>query len=91
MASYDTVKNLIRTEKGTMLESQRKYIFAVATGANKVQIRKAVEDIYKVKVQDVNTSVVPGKLKRVRQAQGKTASWKKAVVTLSEGSKIEVT
>ena len=74
-----------------MLESQRKYIFAVATGANKVQIRKAVEDIYKVKVQDVNTSVVPGKLKRVRQAQGKTASWKKAVVTLSEGSKIEVT
>ena len=51
----------------------------------------AIEDIYKVKVQSVNTLVVPGKKKRVRQALGHTPDWKKAVVTLKEGQKIEVT
>lgn len=74
-----------------MIEPQRKYIFQVATNANKVAVRKAVEEIYKVKVDAVNTSTVPGKLKRVRQEQGKTTPWKKAVVTLKEGHKIEVT
>ncbi len=88
---YDIVKNLVRTEKGTMIEPQRKYVFQVATNANKIAVRKAVEEIYKVKVEAVNTSTVPGKLKRVRQEQGKTTPWKKAVVTLKEGHKIEVT
>lgn len=88
---YDVVKNLVRTEKGTMIEPQRKYVFQVATNANKVAVRKAVEEIYNVKVDAVNTSAVPGKLKRVRQQQGKTTPWKKAVVTLKEGHKIEVT
>lgn len=88
---YDIVKNLVRTEKGTMIEPQRKYVFQVAPHANKVAVRKAVEEIYKVKVDSVNTSMVPGKLKRVRQEQGKTTPWKKAVVTLKEGHKIEVT
>jgi large subunit ribosomal protein L23 len=88
---YDIVKNLVRTEKGTMIEPQRKYIFQVASNANKVAVRRAVEEIYNVKVDFVNTSMVPGKLKRVRQVQGKTTSWKKAVVTLKEGHKIEVT
>ena len=88
---YDVVKNLVRTEKGTMIEPQRKYVFQVATNANKVAVRRAVEEIYKVKVDFVNTSMVPGKLKRVRQQQGKTTPWKKAVVTLKEGHKIEVT
>ena len=54
-------------------------------------VKKAIEEIYKVKVQDVNTSIVRGKLKRVRQEQGSTTPWKKAIVTLKEGQKIEVT
>ena len=88
---YDIVKTLVRTEKGTMLEPERKYLFQVAKSSNKIEIKKAVEEIYKVKVQDVNTSIVRGKLKRVRQEQGRTAAWKKAVVTLKDGHKIEVT
>lgn len=88
---YDIVKNLVRTEKGTDLESSRKYVFQVADAANKIEVRKAVEEIYKVQVQDVNMMSVRGKRKRVRQAMGRTSSWKKAVVTLKEGQKIEVT
>lgn len=89
--SYDIIQTLIRTEKGTDLESDRKYLFLVGFNANKIQIKQAVEDIYKVKVANVNTMVVPGKLRRVRFQQGKTIEWKKAVVTLKEGNKIEVT
>ena len=88
---YDIIKNLLRTEKGTMLEPQRKYIFQVATNTNKVAVKMAVEEIYKVKVQSVNTTIVPGKQKRVRQELGKTPDWKKAVVTLKDGHTIEVT
>jgi large subunit ribosomal protein L23 len=87
---YDIVKTLIRTEKGTSLEPEGKYLFQVARNSNKIQIKKAVEEIYQVKVADVNTSIVRGKLKRVRQIEGLTTSWKKAVVTLKEGQKIEV-
>ena len=88
---YDIIKTLVRTEKGTFLEPERKYLFQVAKNSNKIEIKKAVEEIYKVKVQDVNTSIVRGKLKRVRQEQGTTTPWKKAIVTLKEGQKIEVT
>ncbi len=88
---YDIIQTLIRTEKGAFLEPERKYLFKVARRSNKIEIKKAVEEIYKVKVQDVNTSTVRGKLKRVRQEQGSTTAWKKAVVTLKEGQKIEVT
>ena len=91
ITSYDIIKTILRTEKGTMLEPERKYIFEVSRRANKVDVRKAVEEIYKVKVEAVNTSVIPGKLKRVRTEVGHTSSWKKAVVTLKEGNKIEVT
>ena len=90
MTCYDVLKALVRTEKGTGLEVQRKYFFRVAGNATKVDIKAAVQEIYKVKVQDVNTFVVPGKLKRVRQKAGYTSDWKKAVVTLQEGQKIEV-
>ena len=88
---YDVIKNLIRTEKGASFEPQRKYFFGVSKMANKVEIKRAVEEIYKVKVLSVNTFVVPGKLKRVRREIGITPNWKKAVVTLQEGHKIEVT
>jgi large subunit ribosomal protein L23 len=88
---FNIIKTLIRTEKGTVGEAAGKYLFLVTGSANKAQIKQAVEQIYKVKVSSVNTLVVPGKLKRVRTVYGKTPDWKKAVVTLKEGNKIEVT
>lgn len=88
---YDVIEALVRTEKGTDMEPLRKYLFKVAPKATKVEIKNAIEEIYKVKVQDVNTSIVRGKLKRVRQQAGSTSPWKKAVVTLQKDNKIEVT
>lgn len=88
--SYSVISTLLRTEKGTMQAAQNKYFFAVRKDANKIQIKKAVEDIYKVKVDNVNTQVMPGKLKRVRAKQGLTPEWKKAVVTLKDGQKIDL-
>ena len=88
---YDIVKGMLRTEKGSKILSLNKYLFWVDTTANKVEIKNAIEDIYKVKVKAVNTLMTRGKLKRVRYAVGKTSDWKKAIVTLSEESKIDVT
>ena len=90
ITSYDVIKTLLRTEKSTLLEKSRQYVFDVAVSATKPDIRRAVEEIYKVKVQAVNVTNVPGKKKRVRQRVGYTSDWKKATVTLKEGSKIEV-
>jgi len=88
---YDTVISLLRTEKGTDLLPLNKYLFLVQMKSNRIQIKEAVEEIYKVKVAKVNTAIVSGKLKRVRFQAGKTADWKKAIVTLKQGHKIEVT
>ena len=88
--SYGVIRTLLRTEKGVVQAAANKYFFAVQRGANKIEIRKAVEDIYKVKVQDVNTNVLPGKNKRVRSVEGRTPEWKKAVVTLKTGHKIDL-
>ena len=88
---YDVIKSLIRTEKGTSMENQRKYQFYVAKTATKIGIKSAVEEIYKVKVFCVHTMIVAGKPKRVRQRLGYASDWKKAIVTLKEGSKIETT
>ncbi|MDI6758073.1 MAG: 50S ribosomal protein L23 [Candidatus Omnitrophota bacterium] len=85
----DIIKALIRTEKTTLHEPQRKYLFMVRNSSNKIQIKQAVEQIYKVKVEDVNTFISRGKLKRVRHQLGKTPDTKKAIVTLKEGQKIE--
>lgn len=88
---HDIVKGMIRTEKGANLLPLNKYLFWVDKHSNKIEIKKAVEDIYKVKVDGVNTIMMRGKAKRVRYAMGKTPDWKKAIVTLKTGSKIEVT
>ena len=88
---YDIVKGLLRTEKGASLEGQRKYLFHVAQTATKIDIKNAVQEIYKVKVQSIHTMMVSGKAKRVRQQLGYASDWKKAIVTLREGSKIETT
>ena len=81
----------MRTEKSTLYEPQAKYLFLVDKSANKIQIKRAVEEVYKVKVKDVNTFISGGKLKRVRYQLGRTPDLKKAVVTLKEGQKIVVT
>lgn len=86
----DVIKEMMRTEKGTRLSGQRKYFFAVDSRAGKKEIKRSVETLFKVKVQDVNTSVMPGKPRRVGARWGWKPNWKRAVVTLSEGSKIEV-
>jgi large subunit ribosomal protein L23 len=84
------IKALLTTEKSTSYQPQNKYLFLVINSANKIQIKKAVELAYKVKVKNVNTFVSMGKLKRVRHQLGRTADTKKAVVTLVAGQKIEV-
>ena len=86
---YTIVKNLLRTEKGTVLLAENKYLFEVDRRANKLEIKKSVEDIYKVKVSSVNTVSMHGK-KRVRYKKGKTPDWKKALVTLKQGSTIDI-
>ena len=88
--NYSIVKTLLRTEKGSVQVADNKYFFSVQTSANKIEIRKAVEALYKVKVESVNTVHMPGKNKRVRYQLGKTADWKKAVVTLKAGHKIDL-
>ncbi|MBU4473072.1 MAG: 50S ribosomal protein L23 [Candidatus Omnitrophica bacterium] len=91
ISSYSIIKALIRTEKSTNLyEPQAKYLFLVDKVSNKIQIKRAVEEIYKVKVKEVNTLIAPGKLKRVSYQSGRTPDLKKAIVTLKEGQKIEV-
>lgn len=77
------------TEKATKSKEQNKYLFKVRKNANKVQIKRAVEEIFKVKVESVNTQLVKGKTKRLGRFEGKRSDWKKAVVRLKEG-KIEL-
>ena len=84
----DIIKALIRTEKATTYEPEGKYLFLVNKSANKIQIKQAVEQMYKVKVTAVNTFISQGKLKKVRYQLGRTPDFKKAVVTLKEGQKI---
>ena len=88
--SQDIIKSLMRTEKSTLYEPGAKYLFLVDMRANKIQIKRAVEQLYKVNVKNVNTFVSAGKLKRVRHQLGRTPDSKKAVVTLKTGQKIEV-
>jgi len=89
--SYDVIKALIRTEKSTNLLPLNKYLFWVAKNANKIEIKKAVNDIYKVSATKVNVLSVKGKKKRLRYHEGMTSDWKKALVTLKSGDTIEVT
>ncbi len=88
--SSNVLQALLRTEKGTIQAINNQYLFSVRKQANKIQIKRAVEEIYKVKVNKVNTQVVPGKLKRGRHQLGRTVDWKKAVVTLKAGQKIDL-
>ena len=89
---YDIIQTASLTEKSTLLsDKHNKYVFRVNPRANKVQIKNAVERMFQKKVVDVNTCNYAGKKKRERtQNFGRKAHWKKAIVTLKEGEKIDL-
>ena len=90
MDAHAVIKKPVLTEKSSgMSERENKYSFHVARNANKIDIKRAVESLFRVKVVCVNTITMRGKKKRVRHRIGKTPDWKKAIVTLNKGEKIE--
>ncbi|MDI6615192.1 MAG: 50S ribosomal protein L23 [Syntrophaceae bacterium] len=91
MNIYSIIKKPVVTEKSTIArDEENKYLFEVDRGATKIDIRNAVEKLFKVTVLNVHTVNVSGKKKRVGRVVGRRRSWKKAVVTLAPGSSIEV-
>ena len=88
---YQIIKRPLITERGTHLkEKENKYLFEVAREANKLEIKRAVESLFRVHVTSVHTVSLKGKEKKVGRFTGKTPDWKKAVVTLREGDSIEL-
>ena len=85
----DIVRKPIITEKASILRENNTYTFSVHTGANKIQIRQAIESIFGVRVKSVRTVSVPSKPRRA-QYRGRVAAWKKAYVTLRDGDSIDV-
>jgi len=91
--SYEVVRRPIITEKNTLLNTEGKYIFEVALAANKMDVKRAVHEAFGVQVTEVNIINVKGKLKRSpgrRRTEGRTRAWKKAIVTLAPGERIEL-
>jgi len=89
MHLYEVLRRPLITEKSTDLQSLNKYAFEIADGANKPQVKQAIEAAFKVKVTGVNVVTMRGKAKRVGRRIIQTPDWKKAIVTLQAGDKIE--
>lgn len=88
--AYQVIRRPLITEKGTDLRDQtNQYLFEVARDANKIEIKRAIESLFRVKVRQVRTLSVKGKKKRLGRFVGRTSDWKKAVATLKEGETIE--
>ena len=85
--AYDIILKPVITEASIADIQDKKYTFRVASDANKTEITKAVEEIFGVKVEKVNTISMKAKTKRVRYVEGKTSAWKKAIVKLTADSK----
>ncbi len=84
----DIIIRPLISEKSSDLMEESKYTFVVSGKANKIEIKRALEEIFEVKVKSVNTANFKGKMKRLgRFPEGKQPSWKKAIITLAEGSK----
>ena len=91
MIPSDVIKGPLITEKmDKARETQRQYSFVVDRAATKHEVANAVQSLFKVTVEAVRTSVVRGKVKRVGKSMGKRPNWKKAIVTLKEGDKIDL-
>ncbi|ENZ00772.1 50S ribosomal protein L23 [Clostridium thermobutyricum] len=89
LTSHDIIRKPVITEKSMAAMAENKYTFIVHINANKSQIKRAVEEVFNVKVADVKTLRTMGKTKRMGVHVGKRADFKKAMVTLAEGSSIE--
>jgi large subunit ribosomal protein L23 len=89
MHLYEVLRRPLITEKSTALQEINKYAFEIADGANKLMIKQAVEKAFKVTVMGVNVVTVRGKAKRMGRRIVRTNPWKKAIVTLKTGDKIE--
>lgn len=87
MAAQDIIIRPVISEKSMTGTAMKKYTFKVAKDANKIEIAKAVEELFEVKVAKVNTLNVKGHLRRQGRTQGYTPSWKKAIVALTKDSK----
>ena len=91
MDAREILKRPLLTEKATIgRETANEYAFEVARGANKIEIKGAIERLFKVKVTKVRTINMDGKVKRMGVHQGRRAAWKKALVTLAEGQTLEI-
>ena len=90
MHTYEVLRRPLITEKNALAQALGKYAFEVADRANKRQVKQAVETSFKVDVTAVNIMTVPGKQRRLGRQQVLTPSWKKAIVTLKPGDKIEL-
>ncbi|MEA3441903.1 MAG: 50S ribosomal protein L23 [Chloroflexota bacterium] len=88
MHLYEVLRRPLVTEKATLLQESNKYAFQVASTVNKLQIKEAVEQAFKVKVAEVNVMTMPGKTRRMGKREVTSSSWKKAIVTLKPGYKI---
>jgi large subunit ribosomal protein L23 len=89
MNLYEVLRRPLITEKSTRLSESNKYVFEVDKKASKDQVRQAVEKAFKVAVRGVNIIKVPGEIKRMGRREVKRPPWKKAIVTLKEGDKIQ--
>ncbi len=88
--THDIIRRPLLSEKGNILnESENKVLMEVARDANKIEIKSAVEEIFKVNVVCVHTLNIHGKKKRLGRHEGRTRSWKKAIVTLKSGEKLD--
>jgi large subunit ribosomal protein L23 len=93
LSAYAAIVRPVVSEKSTVLGEQGKYVFEVAPDANKIQIKHAIEEVFankKVQVSTVNILRVPGKLRRRGRSVGMTRSWKKAIVTLRAGQRLDL-
>jgi large subunit ribosomal protein L23 len=90
MSAHEILLKPVITEKATIISEQNKYVFRVAFDANKDLVKKAVKEIFKVSPEKVNIINVRGKEKSMRMRSGRTSGWKKAIVTLKKGDKIEL-
>ena len=84
------IKPLLTEKSSIATENTNRYVFKVQTKANKYQIKSAVESMFDVKVVDVRTAILPGKVKRAGRHTTKTNSWKKAYVKIQDGQKLEL-
>lgn len=90
MDHNDILIRPVLSEKSTEMAAIGKYVFRVPMKANKLMVARAVKEVFNVEPERVNVMVVRGRLKRVRQQYGMTPAWKKAIVTLKKGDKIEL-